>query len=204
MKFKGVRTQDFNPRTSCEVRQQCLTRIKSQCHFNPRTSCEVRLSVASGVSYKLEISIHAPRVRCDPFSALIAASTKNFNPRTSCEVRPADEIDVAPGTYISIHAPRVRCDICWVMVASVPQISIHAPRVRCDNEIGLTDEQVSNFNPRTSCEVRPYGPGHRFVNIKYFNPRTSCEVRLTVPPPTVTLDGISIHAPRVRCDNRPD
>ena len=79
------------------------------------------------------------------------------------------------------------------------------------------------FNPRTSCEVR------RFVSFLYlstaiefqsthlvwgatggqcveqyaggdFNPRTSCEVRRFGNPLGYGSIGISIHAPRVRCD----
>ena len=57
---------NFNPRTSCEVRH-LVKEIKSilKIDFNPRTSCEVRPSFNFSASSLLSISIHAPRVRCD-------------------------------------------------------------------------------------------------------------------------------------------
>ena len=83
---------------------------------------------------QFNISIHAPRVRCDGFNNSTMPHTLiNFNPRTSCEVRPKIGKIVGGDATISIHAPRVRCDTSQ----SVVQI---------DN---------LNFNPRTSCEVRP-------------------------------------------------
>ena len=60
---------------------------------------------------------------------------------------------------------------------------------------------VVYFNPRTSCEVRLYtSETHLFVPF-YFNPRTSCEVRLRAILRGAHPDIISIHAPRVRCDD---
>ena len=34
-----------------------------------------------------------------------------------------------------------------------------------------------DFNPRSSCEERPFGAGHDLLSIHYFNPRSSCEER---------------------------
>ena len=122
---------------------------------------------------------------------------------------------------ISIHAPRVRCDYHIFNFGQVGGISIHAPRVRCDAVMSSHTGLVSNFNPRTSCEVRRtsmqipfdhinFNPRtscevrpscrHTFLPCYYFNPRTSCEVRPTVPAIIVLQFVISIHAPRVRCD----
>ena len=102
-------------------------------NFNPRTSCEVRHDLFHMVHIPNCISIHAPRVRCDPFSKYHCAFPRNFNPRTSCEVRPVRSQLEVLASLISIHAPRVRCDShtdfhsCFLK-----PISIHAPRVRCD------------------------------------------------------------------------
>ena len=58
---------------------------------------------------------------------------------------------------------------------------------------------TKNFNPRTSCEVRPFtifGTACTY----YFNPRTSCEVRHLTPNAIKLIAKISIHAPHARCD----
>ena len=38
----SIARYNFNPRTSCEVRQKSEDVVQLQSHFNPRTSCEVR------------------------------------------------------------------------------------------------------------------------------------------------------------------
>ena len=125
------------------------------------------------------ISIHAPRVRCDPRLIIPVLFPSNFNPRTSCEVRRAHAEYELKNVKISIHAPRVRCDTAWIENRlGETIISIHAPRVRCDHHnLGVLRRAEHNFNPRTSCEVR------RVIYYAY----------------AFSVD-ISIHAPRVRCD----
>ena len=126
---------DFNPRTPCGVRPQPQWAITRMANFNPRTPCGVRhLRPHGNVQIPL-ISIHAPRVGCDPqlqspggsrggfqsthpvWGATTAAiarysSLMNFNPRTPCGVRHSGALGVVHPTVISIHAPRVGCD--WV------------------------------------------------------------------------------------------
>ena len=87
-------------------------------------------------------------------------------------------------------------------------------------------EKLSDFNSRTSCEVRPNNKYNKFYQ-KYFNSRTSCEVRHIKPMGRMGMDyfnsrtscevrpktqlgnfnkkAISTHAPLARCDqnNRP-
>ena len=100
---------------------------------------------------------------------------------------------------ISIHAPRVRCDKKHVDTAAKRWISIHAPRVRCDRIDLFIIHLLIYFNPRTSCEVRPY--------------RTEVSYKTDIFQSTHLVWGatwissllfrclvISIHAPRVRCD----
>ena len=83
------------------------------------------------------ISIHAPRVGCDP-----PMSFAQFLKST-----------------ISIHAPRVGCDLNESMpYYNKLYISIHAPRVGCDNHIGAYRGGCRNFNPRTPCGVRLWEP----------------------------------------------
>ena len=127
-----------------------------------------------------QISIHAPRVRCDKMTSGKWSTTHYFNPRTSCEVRQARNTCRAHAEYISIHAPRVRCDKkMFSELMSGVIISIHAPRVRCDNstrcrKLGLS--QISIHAPRVRCDVDKHD--NIRWNVLHFNPRTSCEVRL--------------------------
>ena len=107
------------------------------------------------------------------------------------------------------------------LLISRKKISIHAPRVRCDVYNMTIDDVLFNFNPRTSCEVRPLKKSTLQL-VMNFNPRTSCEVRqenngwlqrtlvfqsthlvwgATFRNELIVLAScISIHAPRVRCD----
>ena len=59
---------------------------------------------------------------------------------------------------------------------------------------------MTDFNPRTSCEVRLCGCANS-KQILYFNPRTSCEVRREIFDIDKGLYDISIHAPLARCDD---
>ena len=214
----------FNPRTSCEVRHAlgfpALYPISISIHaprvrcdyctlciffdnnnFNPRTSCEVRPNPKAalvGISlfqsthlvwgatrvcksidvWSLNISIHAPRVRCDRMVNNIVLPDLHFNPRTSCEVRHAVIICIKIPIYISIHAPRVRCD---------------SRQQKCLTMWLLFQSTHLVWGATAKVQVRT--PHH-----SYFNPRTSCEVRPLIFRIDQIAWGISIHAPRVRCD----
>ena len=100
------------------------------------------------------ISTHAPLARCDP----------------------GNRLDYAV-QVISTHAPLARCDrVCDLYPAANP-ISTHAPLARCDRQPGSRNSRITNFNSRTSCEVRH----HR--------------------RPIHSRPDISTHAPLARCDN---
>ena len=78
------------------------------------------------------------------------------------------------------------------------------PRTPCGVRPWKIETQVGgrpDFNPRTPCGVRrgtlsgrPCGPWN-------FNPRTPCGVRLFKRPQSTRRYPISIHAPRVGCDD---
>ena len=56
---------------------------------------------------------------------------------------------------ISIHAPLARCDVTSAVIFFLSSsISIHAPLARCDVFRTGDIRRGSDFNPRTSCEVR--------------------------------------------------
>ena len=97
----------------------------------PRMGCDPDEKVQLAMT---PISIHAPRMGCDVRAALTLAPTKNFNPRTPYGVRPRLVALALFRCYnISIHAPRMGCD---------------AQRIR-----RILDRQ-SDFNPRTPYGVR--------------------------------------------------
>ena len=201
------------------------------------------------IGVDVEISIHAPRVGCDqiqkmcageykmefqsthpvwgatpfafstslPFMAFQSthpvwgatrtqetrfARSQNFNPRTPCGVR--------------------RVGSC---VSALPHpISIHAPRVGCDFDNPGYPGGGEYFNPRTPCGVRHAGRGsrpgpERFQSthpvwgatfdqvgawqglvISIHAPRVGCDQWATAA--LQRWKGISIHAPRVGCDRR--
>ena len=148
-----------------------------------------------------KISIHAPRVGCDPLSyntGYIPKSISIHAPRVGC--------DFPDGTMqymfsISIHAPRVGCDIlvrllglAHIFQSTHPVwgatnthhmeslssfISIHAPRVGCDSKTTSNTRNNIDFNPRTPCGVRRTRQSWHFLCLR-----------------------ISIHAPRVGCDSK--
>ena len=198
---KCLTAKNFNPRTSCEVRLSLIpiylrdwefqsthlvwgatlvtiTQIAKDYDFNPRTSCEVRLSMWIMQRSIHNISIHAPRVRCDPDNVQMTVNyLLNFNPRTSCEVRHVSIYRLKDYKWFqSTHLvwgatedyfenwrhrqyfnPRTSCEVrlCDYMSNRSPyKISIHAPRVRCDEFQGEPFSGEFDFNPRTSCEVR--------------------------------------------------
>ena len=140
------------PRVRCDKSFYNIFDFSS--YFNPRTSCEVRLLVLVFSDYSIifqsthlvwgatikrknarnkhNISIHAPRVRCDfrswwlsPFVSLFQSTHLVWGATYTVH-------DRFGGDYISIHAPRVRCDFCRISQSG----------------------ELLHFNPRTSCEVR--------------------------------------------------
>ena len=144
---------DFNPRTSCEVRQYARVFLFLQVQFQSThlmrgatlltTSARqtdlfqsthlMRGATGIGIDFfnKYHISIHAPHARCDCWLKRAAEELAYFNPRTSCEVRPRSPRNVRSGRHFN---PRTSCEVRQV------------GECYCDD--------CYNFNPRTSCEVR--------------------------------------------------
>ena len=124
---------------------------------------------------------------------------KNFNPRTSYEVRhriaELAEID----NDISIHAPLTRCDKAPAVIFFIYHISIHAPLTRCDLSELVNKAEATDFNPRTSYEVRQRGEEEAnkalaFQSTHLLRGATDGCARLSLNVQ------ISIHAPLTRCD----
>ena len=216
---------DFNPRTPCGVRPHTSSRSQAlHPDFNPRTPCGVRRVHLSAVRPASRISIHAPRVGCDPTEQMVWISSTDFNPRTPCGVRPmarqADSkfLDFNPRTPCGVRPQHLRCRRRYR--------DYFNPRTPCGvrrRVYRLLEPGRINFNPRTPCGVRRLTPPtleratlfqstHPVwgatvgvladaLNWADFNPRTPCGVR---PACATTLvvpaTNISIHAPRVGCD----
>ena len=171
-----------------------------------------------------EVSIHAPRVGCDPRWESSRREPRCFNSRTPCGVRQLTDDQKAELTSFNSRTPcGVRHDHPYFIVPLL-DVSIHAPRVGCDiganmrrsrtlrfqfthpvwgatrhHRRSLEGRNVSIHAPRVGCDLvasRWHGSNRRF------NSRTPCGVR---PPTDKSLKSpsyVSIHAPRVGCDNR--
>ena len=147
-------------------------------NFNPRTPCGVR-PLSPGRSWAARrISIHAPRVGCDARGPESRRGGCDFNPRTPCGVR---------------HGRK------WIEDKPI-EISIHAPRVGCDCRQGWDGAPAAlYFNPRTPCGVRRSGlpSGMRWLVFQSTHPVWGATPYHRT---RTTAGGISIHAPRVGCD----
>ena len=102
-----------------------------------------------------------------------------FNPRTPCGVR--------PGVAQCHNTPR--------------QVSIHAPRVGCDTGQSSSAWIRTSFNPRTPCGVRreDWDARKGIVGFQSTHPVWGAtEIEQAFSDTLV----VSIHAPRVGCDNR--
>ena len=104
------------------------------------------------------------------------------------------------GTEISTHAPLARCDSFRRIHLPQMQISTHAPLARCDCSNGVSCRDDSDFNSRTSCEVRRTGialcSGRNPISTHA--PLARCDI-LKVYTSTLGWQ-ISTHAPLAWCD----
>ncbi len=169
------------------------------------------------------ISIHAPRVGRDRQQAVAAQEQANFNPRAPCGVRPP-----RPPTAWSAACnfnPRTPCGVrrstrrtasaTWPFQSTHPvwgatkdklemltaaQISIHAPRVGCDCGADRGRGQDAAFQSTHPVWGATINEAARSGSGSDFNPRTPCGVRPHRPGRAGRRAGISIHAPRVGCD----
>ena len=162
---------------------------------------------------------------CDGYRPRHHTGRQDFNPRTPCGVRHAHVLKSHSFKNISIHAPRVGCDFPVNQRGVTVAISIHAPRVGCDLGVSVDCTKVctlfqsthpvwgatpstgqrqiepKDFNPRTPCGVRRDPSAQADYRLGGdFNPRTPCGVRHLRRNEAKFEAGISIHAPRVGCD----
>ena len=116
---------------------------------------------------QFDISIHAPRVRCDSRNHCSSVQRMYFNPRTSCEVRPEPtSLNPIAKLFQSTHlvwGATYRFSVRYIAL----DISIHAPRVRCDKKYPALSDLIYYFNPRTSCEVRLYSIEYLHITLTF-------------------------------------
>ena len=176
--------------------------IKWPC-FNPRTPRGVRRYTRSRIINKSEISIHAPREGCDPFSVVRHAGPVRFQ-----STHPARGATLYPNfhkqhDWISIHAPREGCDQDGETCRHTRVISIHAPREGCDLHIITVLLRGSIFQSTHPARgATPVNSAIKSVlSISIHAPREGCDpaLRACLSEPGV----ISIHAPREGCDSTP-
>ena len=168
----------FNPRTPCGVRH--MISIALHCFHtefqstHPVWGATLRSLMVPGVAkfqsthpvwgatffaggdpIKEAISIHAPRVGCDPAFPPQRLRRRYFNPRTPCGVRPQGQ---AHGRLTRWNFnPRTPCGVRPIkaLLSRIDAlISIHAPRVGCDGGGCVPTAVRCDFNPRTPCGVR--------------------------------------------------
>ncbi len=122
----------FNPRPSCEGRQNQICRWKGRHCFNPRPSCEGRPRRVRGWPARWPFQ-SAPLLR--------GATTKT----AACKQALA----------VSIRAPLARGDKWLMGTKSDEAVSIRAPLARGDIMSKHSRLSFCCFNPRPSCEGRP-------------------------------------------------
>ena len=160
------------------MRQKIIPEFKLLLKFQSTHPVWGATSPHSDFTTLTNISIHAPRVGCDAQEWGVRQSLRNFNPRTPCGVRPAQAL------------------------ASLPNSTNFNPRTPCGVRPTPFDKNGQirpDFNPRTPCGVRPSWANTTLFRSN-FNPRTPCGVRPPGRQRPVCSTGISIHAPRVGCD----
>ena len=112
-------------------------------------------SFSHSIVSAFSVSIHAPRVGCDPVLVVAARAVLVFqstHPGWGATITILRPRRIEP---VSIHAPRVGCDLSLFGDKGAADVSIHAPRVGCDPCVGFSLHPDSSFNPRTPGGVRP-------------------------------------------------
>ena len=100
----------FNSRTPRGVRLYPLDEVLSSYRFNSRTPRGVRLKSTVPLRLTSTVSIHAPRVGCDPTIPQEAFGHKEFQFTHPAWGATYISSKWQNGFVVSIHAPRVGCD----------------------------------------------------------------------------------------------
>ena len=168
------------------------------------------------------ISIHAPRVGCDPQSPYAAPDARFQSTHPVWGATGYLSILDGQRGFQSTHPVWGATSIAIGVGRVVAQISIHAPRVGCDYGLGgpppllrgfqsthpvwgatclAPDRACSgwHFNPRTPCGVRPFIANEVLSLVEFQSTHPVWGATACVGH-KLTGGMISIHAPRVGCD----
>ena len=212
----------FNPRSSCEERQETLstyfTCLLISIHA-PHARSDRHSIIACFAAY---ISIHAPHARSDYGRDSSCSSWMNFNPRSSCEERRAAHF--VRDLCRSHFNPRSSCEErrpcrndynkerkfqSTLLMRGATRfaeggesgggISIHAPHARSDNAVPAQRSRVRLFQSTllmrgATGPCLQVSPDHHD-----FNPRSSCEERPRHS--SLSLKGANFN-PRSSCEER--
>ena len=188
----------------------------------PRVGCDV---ISSAFSSRSEISIHAPRVGCD-----WAARRHYYSARRFQSTHPgwgATTVVIAPENIVNDFNPRTPGGVRLIagkhFFNGISFQSTH-PGWGATVWQRICGQVWQHFNPRTPGGVRRFGSTHRLCKIRfqsthpgwgatlefsryleiliYFNPRTPGGVRRHCAILRFLIHIISIHAPRVGCDQQ--
>ena len=88
-----------------------------------------------------------------------------------------------------------------VGVGAVFDVSIHAPRVGCDWTLKMISVTLGCFNSRTPCGVRRIKGFKEFLDVQFQFTHPVWGATVICGCPT-SIRSVSIHAPRVGCDNK--
>ena len=136
----------------------------SNTNTSPRSTSRIERRVRQALKVQMglaniDVSIHAPRVGCDPNPLYPHQLYARFNSRTPCGVRRLGD-DKAHNSTAGFNSrtpcgvrPKMSKGYSWDLL-----VSIHAPRVGCDMFGHLGATAPTGFNSRTPCGVRP--PSH--------------------------------------------
>ena len=150
--------------------------------------------------------------------------TESFNSRTPRGVRLSNDLEkITPMSFQFTH-PAWGATYCSIKCFLEDLVSIHAPRVGCDSFIHAAISEMMSFNSRTPRGVRLIRSAlalnitmFQFTHPAWgataaiyplppkcfcFNSRTPRGVRLADGVSVCFGEGVSIHAPRVGCDDR--
>ena len=175
------RREDFNPRTSCGVRQFC--------------QCRQRVYVS--------ISIHAPLAGCDDGDFRVGFFLDGISihaPLAGCDE--CDSQQRYERLQISIHAPLAGCDHGGAPVRIPVPISIHAPLAGCDTATLTWQRSYEQF--QSTHPLRGATQVLRLTELLSLVFQSTHPMRGATPRRTANRSGfpISIHAPLAGCDAR--
>ena len=217
--------RNFNPRSPCGERLDCLrSRPPTSEEFQSTLPVWGATSSATPGSLSASISIHAPRVGSDSPVTTSTGCSPDFNPRSPCGERRGEHhiprhpaLDFNPRSPCGERpGPRLRHDggrpifqstlPVWGATSSSlpfrprPPISIHAPRVGSDVRDYFKLQRHYKF--QSTLPVWGATPSSLTALLlrSYFNPRSPCGERLVHAPIVLSIQAISIHAPRVGSD----